>query len=51
MQLYPPEHTLSGPSLHYDYDGAAVTALLDCLVPTNMLLTVVSRTFEGNTGA
>ena len=49
MQLYPPEHTLSGPSLHYTFDPAAITEVLDQLVPENMLLTTVSRTFEGKT--
>ena len=49
MQLYPPARTLSGGSLFYAFDPAAVTAVLGCLVPSNMLLLVASRTFEGKT--
>lgn len=49
MQLYPPARTLSGGALFYDYDPAAVTQVLDCLVPNNMLLLVAARSFEGTT--
>jgi acyl-coenzyme A thioesterase PaaI-like protein len=49
MQLYPPARTLSGGALFYAYDAAAVAAVLACLVPTNMLLLVAARSFEGHT--
>ena len=47
MQVYPPERTLTGPGLFYAYEPGHITAVLERLVPANMLLTVVSRTFEG----
>jgi len=49
MQIYPPARTLSGGALFYEYDPAAVTKVLDCLIPANMLLLVAARCFEGKT--
>ena len=49
MQLYPPARTLSGSSLFRTYDPATITSVLDALVPSNMLLLVASRAFEGKT--
>jgi hypothetical protein len=49
MQIYPPARTLSGGTLFYEYDPVAVTKVLDCLVPANMLLLVAARCFEGQT--
>lgn len=49
MQTYPPEHTVAGPSLRYDYDPALVRELLGHLVPGNMLLVVVTWDFKGKT--
>lgn len=49
MQTYPPEHTVAGTSLRYDYDPDLVRELLGHLVPSNMLLVVITRDFKGET--
>jgi insulysin len=49
MQSYPPEHYLSGPYKVYDWNPEAVTECLAGLHPHNMLLTISSPTFSGQT--
>uniref|UniRef100_A0A6U3RP04 Peptidase M16 N-terminal domain-containing protein n=1 Tax=Ditylum brightwellii TaxID=49249 RepID=A0A6U3RP04_9STRA len=49
MQLYPPCHILSGPYKIYQYNPQAIVECLECLTPQNMLLTVMSKKFEGET--
>lgn len=51
MHVHAPEHSLSGPSLYFDYDEAAIARLLNCLTVENMRLVVVSKAFEGQTDA
>ncbi|CAN0483520.1 unnamed protein product, partial [Hapterophycus canaliculatus] len=48
-QVYPPDLTVAGPSLHYDYDPELLRELLGYLVPSNMLLVVQAREFKGKT--
>jgi secreted Zn-dependent insulinase-like peptidase len=47
MQLYPAELAVAGPSLFYDYDPAAITAMLNHLTPQNMLLLQTARSYSG----
>lgn len=49
MQTYPPEHTVAGTSLRYDYDPDLLRELLGHLVPSNMLVVVITRDFKGKT--
>ena len=49
MHIFPPELTVAGPSLLYDYDPDLVRELLGRLVPSNMLLVVMGREFKGLT--
>lgn len=48
-QKYPPELTVAGPNLRYDYEPSLVHDLLERLVPSNMLLVVSARDFKGKT--
>lgn len=48
-QKYPPELTVAGPNLRYDYEPDLVRDLLELLVPSNMLLVVSSWDFKGKT--
>lgn len=49
MQIYPEQHVLSGPYKIYQYEPSLVTEILEKLVPTNMLLMVTTKSFEGQT--
>eukprot|EP00752_Nemacystus_decipiens_P002074 g1985.t1 len=49
MQKYPPEFTVAGPELRFDYEPSLVRDLLGRLVPSNMLLVVSARDFQGQT--
>ncbi|CAN0379487.1 unnamed protein product [Laminaria digitata] len=49
MQLFPPELVVAGPSLRYTYEPSIVRKLLECIVPSNMMLIVVAREFKGKT--
>ena len=49
MQLYPPEHILSGPYKIFDYDPELIQSYLEYFTPQNLLLFVTSKTFEGKT--
>ncbi|KAL7686292.1 putative metalloenzyme, LuxS/M16 peptidase, peptidase M16, middle/third domain-containing protein [Plasmopara halstedii] len=49
MHRFPPKLILSGDYLLYEYDGNKVQKVLDLLIPDRMLLTIISKTFEGKT--
>jgi len=49
MQLLPAELTLSGASLFHHFSPEDISTFCSALTPDNMLLTVVSKTFEGVT--
>ena len=49
MQIYPSEHILAGPYKIYDYDPDLIHEFLDYFTPENMILYVISKTFEGKT--
>ncbi len=49
MQIYPPEHVLSGPYKIYEYDPGLIQSFLDFFTPQNMILFVTSKQFEGTT--
>ncbi|KAJ3219441.1 Insulinase (Peptidase M16) [Dinochytrium kinnereticum] len=46
MQQYPPEHTLSGPSVLLDFDQKRIEEVLSHLRPDNFRVTVVSPYFN-----
>lgn len=48
-QMYPPELTVAGPNLRFDYEPSVVRDLLERLVPSNMLLVVSAQDFKGKT--
>jgi len=49
MQIYAPEHVLSGPYRVYEYDPSQIENFLTFLTPENMLMSVTSKKFEGQT--
>jgi len=49
MQLYPPNHVLSGPYQFYKYDPELIAEFLKYFTPENMLMQVTSKMFEGMT--
>uniref|UniRef100_A0AAV1UPF1 Insulin-degrading enzyme n=1 Tax=Peronospora matthiolae TaxID=2874970 RepID=A0AAV1UPF1_9STRA len=49
MHRYPVKYILSGSYILYEYDGVKVQHVLDLLTAHRMRLTVVSKTFEGET--
>ncbi|CAM9764518.1 unnamed protein product, partial [Sphacelaria rigidula] len=49
MQIYPPDLSVAGASVLYDYDPDLVRELLEYLVPDNMLVLAVGREFKGKT--
>jgi insulysin len=50
LQIYPPEHVLSGPYKIYDYDPTLIQDFLSkYFTPQNMIVFVTSKTFEGQT--
>ena len=49
MQLYPEEHILSGPYKIWEYGPDNIDRLMSYLTVENMMMTVVSKTFEGVT--
>ncbi|CAN0252647.1 unnamed protein product, partial [Discosporangium mesarthrocarpum] len=49
MQLYPPELSVAGPSLVYDYDPGLISETLELLAPERMVMMVLGRGFEGKT--
>lgn len=49
MQIYPPDLSVAGASVLYDYDPDLVRELLEYLVPENMLVLAVGREFKGKT--
>ena len=49
MQLFASEHILAGPYRIYEYGPESIEECMEFLVPSNMLLTVTSRSFEGKT--
>jgi len=49
MQLYPPQHILSGPYTSEKYDPTLIESMLDYFTPNNMLLFITSKSFEGST--
>ena len=49
MHLYAAEHILAGPYRIYEYGPGSIDECLEYLAPSNMLLTVSARSFEGKT--
>lgn len=49
MHRYPTKYVVSGGHLVYGYDAGKVQEILDALTPARMRLTVVSKSFEGQT--
>ena len=49
MQLVAPEHTVSSSRLFYEYDPAAITAMLAHMTPARCVLLVASKAFAGST--
>ncbi|OQS04220.1 insulin-degrading-like enzyme, metalloprotease family M16A [Thraustotheca clavata] len=49
MQAYPVQYIVAGSFLLYEYNATKVAAVLQKLTPSNMRLTVVSKTFENST--
>jgi insulysin len=49
MQLYLPEHVLSGPYKIHDYQPDAIVECLSYLTPSNMLLMIMDKSLEGTT--
>jgi len=49
MQLYPEEHILSGPYKIWEYGPGNIDRLMSYITVQNMVMTVVSKTFEGAT--
>ncbi|CAN0011298.1 unnamed protein product, partial [Phaeothamnion confervicola] len=47
MHLYPPELTVAGGSLLYDYDPDLIRKVTDLLTPERMILAISSKAFEG----
>lgn len=46
---YPANLVLSGAYKIYDYEPGAITEILECLTPSNLLMTVSNPAFEGQT--
>ncbi|CAH1774132.1 unnamed protein product [Owenia fusiformis] len=46
MQLFPPEHYLTGEDLLMDYDSKVIAECLNCLVPSKANIMLVSKRFE-----
>lgn len=49
MQIFPPDLSVAGPSLLYDYKPDLVRELLGYITPSNMLLVALGREFKGKT--
>jgi len=49
MQLYVPEHVLSGPYKVYEYDPNQIEEFLTFFNPENMIMSVTSKKFDGQT--
>ena len=49
MHQYATQDVISGPHLLHEFQPEVITALLQCLVPANMRLSVVSKAFQGKT--
>lgn len=49
MQLFPPDLTVAGPCVLFDYDPAKLRELLGYMVPSNMVLVAIGREFKEKT--
>ena len=49
MQLLPAELSVAGSTLFYRFSPEEISALGALLTPENMILTVISKTFQGTT--
>ena len=48
MQKFPINHVVSGPHLFRSYDHGVMRTILEALVPTNALMMLASKAFEGD---